>query len=138
MQLTCRAGARQGIASNDLDHSVVVTVIPVRMMQMPIHQVVNVIAMRYGRVTTVWSMHMIIVMTFALVRRAGVRIDFRNRNYVLVVMILVSTVQMAIVQIADVITVLDSDMAAAWTVHVLVVFVNLVAHGVFSRLLMNG
>ena len=54
----------------------VVAVIAVRMVQMPVNQVVNVVAVRNGRMTAVRTMHMASFMTAALVVRTTVWVGF--------------------------------------------------------------
>jgi hypothetical protein len=50
----------------------VVAVVAVRMVQVPVNQVVHMVTMGYRRMSTAWSMHVIGCMTSALVlRRAG-------------------------------------------------------------------
>lgn len=46
----------------------------------------------------------------------------------LVVVAFMRAVKMPVVQVPDVVAVLDCDVAAVWTVYVLVVFVDLVFH----------
>jgi hypothetical protein len=51
---------------------VIVAVIPVRVMQMPVNEVVDVIAMGHGLVTTTRPMHMARLVTgTAMLRRAA-------------------------------------------------------------------
>jgi hypothetical protein len=51
---------------------VVVTVIPVGMMQVPVHQVIDMITMRHYRMPTVRAVNVIFVVAFAVVGDAPV------------------------------------------------------------------
>lgn len=43
---------------NDGDRAVIVAVAAMRMVQMPVHQIIDVIAVRHGRMTAAGTMHM--------------------------------------------------------------------------------
>ena len=107
----------------------IVAVVTVWMMQMPIDQIVNVIAMGNGRMPAARTMHMPLIVTLALVGGTGVGIYFRHLNTVFIVMVIMGAVQMSIVKVAYVVSVLDGDMAAVWPVCVIVVFMLFTAHG---------
>ncbi|MGO4685215.1 hypothetical protein [Hyphomicrobium sp. 2TAF46] len=62
----------------------VITMITVRMMQMPVHQIADMVAVGHGLVTTAGSMHVVFIVSAALMfRRAAVRVGRRDLDYVL-------------------------------------------------------
>jgi len=67
-------GGPFGQASGKSQRSVVVTVIPVGMVQVPVHQVVDVITVRYRRMPTVRTVNMIFIVAFAVMGDAPVRV----------------------------------------------------------------
>ncbi len=94
----------------------IVAVIAVRMMQMPIDQIVDVIAMRNRLVSATGTMHMTRRMTRARVlRRAGIRVLRRDVDRVLVHVSGMHVVQVPIVQIVHVIAVLHGGVPAPGT-----------------------
>ncbi|MEM1435924.1 MAG: hypothetical protein AAGG11_17835 [Pseudomonadota bacterium] len=99
-----------------------------RMMQVAINQVVDVIPMWHGGMTAVRPMHMVSIMTRAVVGHAAYRVGVGDLNHMLIVVVFVSTVQVAVVQIAGVIAVLDGNMPTVRAVLVRVVLVNNVRH----------
>ena len=104
----------------------VVAVIAVRMMQVILHHVIDVIPMRDLRVPAVWTVDVV-----AAVRAAPMlwgtlrRVRRTDGDHVLVDMVVVGMVQVSIVQIIDVVTMLDGHMAAARAMLVAVSFVHL-------------
>lgn len=97
----------------------------VRVMQVAVDEVVDVIAMRYRLVSAP-----VAVLVICLVAVAGViggtdrGIGIVDGDHMLVHMILMRTVQVPVVQVVDMIAVLDGDMAAVRTVDVVVVAVD--------------
>ena len=62
----------------------VVAVVAVRVMEVPVDQIVGMIAMRDGRMSAVRAMHVLRVVTAALmIRRTRVRILGRHGNHML-------------------------------------------------------
>lgn len=110
-----KAGAEQS-GRSDLDKlhgAVIIAVIPVWMMKVTINQVVKVIAMRHGFVAAVGSVNMPCLMTgAAVVRRALVGVRDRYFKRVLVHMAVVHVVQIAVMQIVDMVTMRDGGVAA--------------------------
>ncbi|AOJ35023.1 hypothetical protein WJ16_26085 [Burkholderia metallica] len=90
----------------------VVAMIAVRVMEMAVDQVVDVIAVRYLLVPAAGAVDMARLMA-AATRRALVRIVCTDLDRVLVDMIAMRMMQMAIVQIVDVVAVLDCGVSAA-------------------------
>lgn len=103
----------------------VVAVVAVRMMQVILHHVVDVIPMRDLRMPAVWT-----VDVFAAVRATLMlwgtpcRVRRTDRDHVLVDVVVVDMVQVSIVQIIDVITMPDGHMATARAMLVTVSFVD--------------
>jgi hypothetical protein len=100
----------------------VVAVVTVRVVQVAIHQVINVITMGYRLMTAVWAVYMIGGVAGALmVWRAALGVVSVHRQAVLVDMVTVHMVQMAVMQEINVAIVLDSRMATPGFVLVTVV-----------------
>lgn len=80
----------------------VVAVVAVRMVQMPVHQVVDMITMRHRLMAAARTMDMVCGMSTAVMfGRADVRIRRAHCDDMLVDMIPVRMVQMTIVQVID-------------------------------------
>ena len=72
------------------------------------------------------TVNMVRIMTAAVVlRRAGLRISFRNFDGMFIDMALMWMMEMPIVQIIDVVAVLHASMPAVWAVFVLMVWMGL-------------
>ncbi len=123
-----RCGTTLGRSSGQGQRAVVVAVIPVGMMQVPFHQVIDVITVRYGRMSTVRAVNVVFVMTLAVVDDAPVRVDVRNRYDMLVVVIFMGAVQVPVVQVSNMVPVLNGHVTAVRAVLVGVVFVDGVGH----------
>jgi hypothetical protein len=104
-----------------LDAAVVVAVVAMRMVEMAIDHIIDVIAVRDLFVSAPRAM----LMAALDFRRATRRICRINRNHVLVDVIGVDMVQVAVVEIIDMPRVADSGMTAICTVLVGVVDVLL-------------
>lgn len=100
----------------------VVTVAVVRMMQMTVNQVTGVVAVRNGFMPAAGAVDVVGRVTTAnMVRGAPVRILGRDfDSVVLHVATILLVVQMAVVQIVNVVAVLNGGMTAALTVVVIV------------------
>ena len=96
-----------------------------RMMQMPINQVIHVVPMRYRLMPATLAMHMRRLVAHAIMWRTTRRIRRRHFNHMLVEMVAVRTVQMSIMQIIGVIAVLHCRMPAPLAMDVGMQFVNL-------------
>ncbi len=105
----------------------VIAVITVAMVQAPVDQVVQVIAVGYQ------GMPAAVVAALAGRRSAHVRIGGADRDDMLVVVALVWMVQVAVVEIIHVVLVLDAQMAAVLAVDVGMIGVDLMSHGRFLR-----
>jgi hypothetical protein len=96
---------------------VVVAVIAVGMMQMPIDQVIDVIAMRHSFMAASWPMHVGRVVGAATVLgRAAFGIGRRHFDLVLVDVVAMHMVQMPVMQVVDVTLMADRRMTAVGTV----------------------
>lgn len=108
----------------------VVAVISMRVMQVAIHQIVDMIAVGNRLMAAPGTVNMVGVMPPTLVgRRTAIRIGITDLDHMLVDMILVRMMQMPIVKVVDMAVVLDSRVAAARAMFVLMVGMNLAAHG---------
>jgi hypothetical protein len=103
---------------------VVIAVIAVAMVQMPVDEIVDVVAVGYSFVAALLSVLVRLYMTGAgVVRGAGGRVGSRHGQDVLVNVALVHVVEMALVQVVCVVAVTDGGVAAVGSVGVLMVLV---------------
>jgi hypothetical protein len=101
-----------------------VAVVAVRVMQMPIHEIIDMIAVRHGLVPAARTMNMARLMTgAAMFRRADIRVRLRHLHHMLVDMVLMRVVQMTVMQIVDMVAMLHGGMAATRAMAVGVVVV---------------
>jgi hypothetical protein len=109
---------------------VVIAVITVRMMQMTIDQIVDVITVRDWFVSTSRAMHVSRIVSSAVVIGSAVcRICRTYWNSVLFNhAVIAHPMQVAIVQVIGVILMLDRCVSAARTVDVIVVMMRMVCH----------
>ena len=99
----------------------IVTVSAVRVVQMTIHQVINMVAMRHGFMTAVGTVSVGFRMAgAAVVGRAFLGIRRSYFNLMIVHMIAVSVMQVAIVKVIRVAVVFYDDVSAVWAMHVVV------------------
>ena len=102
----------------------VVAVVPVRVVQVPIHQVIRVRTMRYCIVPAVIAMRMARVMARAFMSRgATFRIGVRNLDGVVIIVTFVRMVHVTIMQIVRVVAMLDCSMSAVRAVDMAIVIV---------------
>ena len=98
-----------------------------RMVQVTINQIIDVVAMGYRFVAAAWSVYVVrVVVAAGMLRGAAVRVLLRHRNYVLFdgpVFSLV--VQMPIVEIVRVAVMLDRRMAASGSVLMIVALMSM-------------
>lgn len=116
-----RGSTNREASSDQLNGPVIVAMIAVRMVQPSVHEVVDMVAMRYHFVPAIWTMR---VRTMD-VRRALGRIRGADRNSVLIDVIFVHVVEMTIMKIVHMTLVADCGMAATRTVLVGVMLVVL-------------
>jgi hypothetical protein len=112
---------------HDLDRTVVVAVVAVRVMQMSVDEIVDVVTMRDGLMAAARTMDVVgLVRVAAVVRRALLGVLVGDLEAVLLDLAALLVVEVAIVQEIDVVVVLDRGMTAAraMVVRVVVVFVS--------------
>ena len=113
-----RAGALAAQLSigRHLDRPVVVAVVAVRMVQVAVDEIVNVVPVRHCRVAAVQAVNMArSVVVAVVIANAAVGIGRRHFEDALVDVIAVRVMQMAVMQIVDVAIVFDRQVAAART-----------------------
>ena len=111
--------------------SVILTTAAIGVMQVPVDQVIDVIAVRHGLVAATGSVFMALFMAATIVvRSCGCWISRVDGNHVLVHMPLMKMVQMPVVEIVRVCLVLNRGMstAGAMLMRVRVVSLTLVCH----------
>jgi hypothetical protein len=105
---------------------VVVAVAVVRVMQMAADQIVDMTAMRDGFVPATWAVNVAGGVAGAGVgRSAGVRIGGRDGQGVLVKMVSMRLMEVAVVEIIGVAVMFDGSVAAAGSMDVRMIFVDL-------------
>ena len=121
------------LGSHHGDGAVIIAMVAVHVMQVTVHQIVHMIAVRNGFVTTAGSMCMTRIVATALVRRrACIRVGLGDGDGVLIRMVLVRVMQVPIVQVIGVPVVLDGLMTASRSVDVVVRIMDLaIGHGEF-------
>jgi hypothetical protein len=101
------------------------------MVQVPVDQVVDVVAMRYCIMTASGCMLVSFVMVCAIVIGSALGlVAGTDANRVLVNMIVMHVMQMIIMQIAAVVVMLYRDMTAICAMLVLVTLVRVTGHGI--------
>ena len=106
----------------------VVAVPVVRMVEVAVHEVVDVIPMRHGLVPASRTVHVTRLMPVtAVIGRAVGGVRGIDGDPVLVAVIVVRMMQVPLVQVVDVTLVTNGDVAAVLTV-LMIVLVDLVAH----------
>jgi hypothetical protein len=99
-----------------------VAVVAVGMVQVAVHQVIGMVAVRHGFVTAAGTVTVtLIVSTAVMGRRAVAGIGSTHRQHVLVHMVALNVVQVPVMQVVCMAVVLDGGMAAAGAVLVAVV-----------------
>jgi hypothetical protein len=103
---------------------VIVAVIAMRVMEMPVNQIINMVSMRYRRMSAVRAMDMIGCVTRALMfRRALARVHTGHLNLVFVDVTIVHVVQVPVVKVVNVALMPDRGMAAVRAVLVIMILV---------------
>ena len=96
----------------------------VRMMEMSIDQIINMVAMRNCLMSTVRPMHMLRRVSGAfMLRRAVLRIGRGYANHMFIDMAFMRIMQMAIVQIINMVFVHDTGVAALGPMRMIMIFV---------------
>ena len=103
--------------SSEFNRTVVIAMAVVRMVQMTVHKIIDVVAMWHGFVTAARAVNVACFMAVAVViRGADIRIDRANGNAVFIHMPLVRVVQMAVVQVINVAIMFNGGVAAVCAV----------------------
>jgi hypothetical protein len=106
-----------------MDWTVIVAVVAVRMVQMAVDEIVDVVPVRHLRVAAARPVDMARSVTVALVIvNASVGVRRRHFEYAFVDVIAVRVMQVPVVQVVDVPLVFDRQMAAARTMLMLMPF----------------
>ena len=106
----------------------VVAVVTVRVMQMAVNQVVDMVTMRYRGMAAPRAVNVIRIMAFTSMRCATVGVQIGYLYAVLVVVAVMGAVQVPVMQIAHMVVVLDGDVTTTGAVFVRVILVNFVCH----------
>lgn len=118
----------------------IVAMVAVRMMEVAVNQIVNMVAMRNGGMPAIGAVNMLrSVFGGGKSRRAFVRVGRINGNRVFIHMVLVRMMKMAVVKVIDMPFVLDGGVPAAGGMHVRMVRVRctgMVAH-IFAFLFLS-
>jgi len=108
---------------------VIVAVAVVRVVEVPGHEVVLVVAVRYCFVTTTRSVAMgLFMLPTSVSRRAGDGISVTDVETMLVDVAFVGMVEVPVVQVIDMAAVTDAGMPTSGGVLVLVALVDVVVH----------
>ena len=117
---SCSVASVSGACEDELrqiDRSMIIAMVAVRMMQMPVHQIIDVVAMGDRLMPTPRSMHMPgLVSGAAVLRRAAIGVLGRHFNHVLVDMVPVRMVQVPVMEKVDMVAMPDGGMTAAGAV----------------------
>lgn len=118
---TGRAGGRF-LALHHLDRAMVVAMVAVRVVQVAVDQVVDVVTVRDGFVAATGAMDVAGLVTAAFVLgRAAVGVGGRDGDHVLVDVVAMRMVQVAVVQVIDMAIMADGRVAAAGAMGVVMV-----------------
>lgn len=100
----------------------IIAMITVGMVQMAINQIIDVITMRHGFMSTAGAMHMAGLMALAMVIRcAAIRIFIAHLNDMLIDMVGMGMVQMTIMQIVDVVLVMHCSVSTVRAMFMVVI-----------------
>ena len=103
--------------------------VSMRMVEMPVDEVIEMIPVRNGFVTAAGAMHMACVVPPAsVVSRAASRVGFINVDPVLIDVVLVGMMQVAVVKVIHVITMLHSGVATIGPVLMAMLGVRFAGH----------
>jgi hypothetical protein len=102
-----------GTAGNDIERPMVVAVLTMLMVQSTVDEIVDVIAMRHGFMTTARTMIMPDFVTFvAVFRRTAVRVVIGYLDHVFVGVIAMRMMKMPIMEVIDMVAVTNRDVTA--------------------------
>ncbi|WP_196479917.1 hypothetical protein [Burkholderia pseudomultivorans] len=123
--------------SGEVHRTMVVAVIAMRVMKAPVDQIIDMIAVRYGFMPAARTVYMARLMV-AAARRTLIRIFRADFDPVLVDMIAVRMMQMAVVEIVDVVAMLDCRVAASRTMLMFMLGVMRLIAGAHTYLLCSS
>lgn len=107
----------------------VVAVVPVGVMEVPVDEVVDVVAVGHGLVSAAGAVDVTVLVPGAAVcGGAGGRVALAHLDHVLVHVVAVGVVEVAVVEVVHVVAVLDGDVATLGAVDVVVVLVLVAVH----------
>ncbi|MEJ1118153.1 hypothetical protein V9K92_06705 [Phyllobacterium sp. CCNWLW109] len=120
----------------------IIAMIAMWMMQMPIHEIINMIPVGYGLVAAARTMHMVSIVARAMMFRcAAIRISSAYLKHVLINMVAMRVMQMAIVKVVHMIAVTNGGVAAIRFMLVIMIVVmrkSAVAHNSFLSKKLGG
>jgi hypothetical protein len=103
----------------DLQRAVIVAMAVMRVMQVAVYQVVDMISMRHRIMAAIGTVHVpFLVANTLMIGRASVRVRCVHFNHVFINMIPVHMVQVPVMKIIDVFVMTDRLMPAVWPVLV--------------------
>lgn len=122
-----RPGGLKPCLTHDVNGAVIIAVIAMRVMQVAINQVIDVVAVRHRGVSAVGSVHVLGVMAFApMIRRTRIGVGRIDLERVLLDdPVIPLVVQVAIMQIAHVVVVTNGRVPAVRAVFVRVICVRI-------------
>jgi hypothetical protein len=102
----------------------IVAMVAVRMVEVPIHQIVDMVAVRHGLVPAIGPVNVAWVVAGAvMIGRADVGIRCGHSQHMFIDVISMHMVQMTIMQVVDMPVVFDREMSAAGAMLMNMVFV---------------
>ncbi len=108
-----------GLTLHGLQRAVIIAMVAVRMVEAAVDEVIDMVAVRNRLMPAAGPMDVPRLMTLvAIIRRALVRVSRAHFDDVLIDLVSVLMVEVAIVQVVDVITVLDREVTAVGAVMV--------------------
>lgn len=120
---------------DQFDRPVIIAVIAVGEMKMPVHQIADVVSVRYRLVSATGSVNVARFVSTAIVRGSALcRVCFVNLKLVLVYGLSVHVVKTPVMQIVHVPVMSDAGMPAVRSVNVVVVFVCVMIHSFYLLL----
>ncbi len=115
---------------DDLDGPVIITMVTVGVMEVSLHQIVDMVAMGHSFVTTTWTVNVVWVVPVALVIWCThVRVGFGHfDNMFLDLVFTTGVMKVTLVQVVYMTIVLDGRVTTTWSVLVFMSFVLCAVH----------
>ena len=115
--------------SGEFNRPMVVTMPVMHMVQVAIHQIIHMVAMRYGFMPATGTVHVAGFMSAARVAAGAIlRILRRHRQDMLVKVAFVRMMQMPVVQVVDMVFMLNRRVPAPGPMNVRMIFVYVMFH----------